>query len=182
MKKFFSIFKTGAGAAALLLVMPSVVLANTNQINDAVPTSTNTVHKISHSLAGTIKYSDTPSYKWGAQSDSNHTKAAEWAKNDTQAANYKWSVAEATANGPNTPNTFAGEATYSWGVRSFSDQAAYKWGFRNYSDQAAYKWGFRSYADQAAYKWGFRSFADQAAYKWGFRSFADQAAYKWGFR
>jgi hypothetical protein len=167
MKKFFSIVKTGAGAAALLLVMPSVVSANT--IDGAVSTGTGTVHKISHSLAGTIKYLETSNYKWGAQSESAPRQTSEWAKNDIQAQNYKWSVAEGSANGTGRSNTFAGETSYSWGVRSFSDQAAYKWGFRSYSDQAAYKWGFRSFADQAAYKWGFRSFADQAAYKWGFR-------------
>ena len=182
MKKFSSVFKTGAGAAVLFLMMPSMALSSVQQASESAIAVPSTVHKVSHSLAGNMKYSTTPSYKWGSDNQSTSTQATEWATNDTGQASYKWSASETTVTTRDTSNVFAGDATYSWGVRSYSDQAAYKWGFRSYSDQAAYKWGFRSYSDQAAYKWGFRSFADQAAYKWGFRSFADQAAYKWGFR
>ena len=182
MKKFIGMFKTGAGAAALLLTMPSVAASSVSHLNESTHAASNSVHKVSHALAGKMTYSETPSYKWGSENRATATQAADWASNEAQMTGYKWSVAGASANERVNSNSFAGEATYSWGVRSFSDQAAYKWGFRSYSDQAAYKWGFRSYSDQAAYKWGFRSYSDQAAYKWGFRSFADQAAYKWGFR
>ncbi|MEQ9564252.1 MAG: hypothetical protein RLN85_00215, partial [Pseudomonadales bacterium] len=119
----------------------------------------NTVHKVSHSLASSVKYSMAPSYKWAAEHQSSPSETTDWAKNETRQTGYKWSAADTELNESKRSSTYAGNASYEWGVQNFSEQAGYKWGFRSYADQAGYKWGFRSYADQAGYKWGFRSYA-----------------------
>ena len=183
MKNYSDLFRKGAGTVALLFLMPSVAMSG-SLINEPQPNpaASSSVHKVSHTLAGAVRYSANTSYKWGAQPQSTSHAEPTWAKNETAPSSYKWAAAETVQDSEKGLNTFADQTSYTWGVQSFSEQAGYKWGFRSYADQAGYKWGFRSYADQAGYKWGFRSYADQAGYKWGFRSYADQAGYKWGFR
>jgi hypothetical protein len=183
MKMFSDSLTKRAGAAALLFILPSVVYAGVDQRMDSTQNLSNSVHKVTHSLAGNIRYSTAPSYKWGSQPNALSAETnTDWATAEAGQPSYKWPVNQAEVAEKNASNTFAGDASYNWGAQNFSSQAGYKWGFRGYADQAGYKWGFRSYADQAGYKWGFRSYADQAGYKWGFRGYADQAGYKWGFR
>ncbi|MEQ9464305.1 MAG: hypothetical protein RJQ10_11660, partial [Haliea sp.] len=164
MKKYLKLVKKAVGTVALLLLMPSVAFSGNGKAETISNIASNSVHKVSHSLAGAVQYSANVSYKWAAHPQSTSEVEPAWAKNDSAQSSYKWANAETVQDSDRELSTFAGRSSYTWGVQSFSDQAGYKWGFRSYADQAGYKWGFRSYADQAGYKWGFRSYADQAGY------------------
>ena len=131
MKTNKSLGYASAGTLALaLLAGSSLSIAETGQsASNNGANSHSLVHKVSHSLADTQNYtsSGTSGYKWGRKSEQDNANA-EWASTTPARSGYKWgnsSTAEPAAQ------SYAGSASYEWGVKSYADQTGYKWGLKN---------------------------------------------------
>ena len=151
---------------ALTFLTPAISVAEVEQTTVSTGSGSHSlVQRVSHSLAGAQSYtSGSPSgYKWGRKVEQRETDA-QWAESRSVRGSYKWGNTSATA--PET-QSYAGNASYEWGVRNYAEQAGYKWGLLNYASQSGYKWGLLNYASQSGYKWGLLNYANQSGYKWG---------------
>ncbi len=163
---------------ALTLLTPVSSIAEVEQTTVSTGSGSHSlVQRVSHSLAGAQSYtSGAPSgYKWGRKVEQRETDA-QWAESRSVRGSYKWGNTSATAP---EAQSFAGNASYQWGVRNYAEQAGYKWRLSNFAKQTGYKWRLSNFAQQAGYKWRLSNFAEQAGYKWRLSSFAEQAGYKW---
>ena len=141
----------GIASVALAFSTNTLTLAETKAVQQGAAMidagqSTNVVHRVTHSLALSQRYSDRiPSgNKWGHEQYEGSSAAA-WA--------------EIEAEKPIGGNK--------WGRSNTSEQSGSKWGRSNTAEQSGSKWGRSNTAEQSGSKWGRSNTAEQSGSKWG---------------
>ena len=183
MKTLRNIKYAGIASVAIALASPAVTLAESQLgASTGADKSGNTIHRVSHSLAASQKYSVSTGagYKWGKKAQATDSKAI-WADSAPVHGGNKWGASNASVDQSAAPS-FAEQSGKRWGRRDFAEQSGYRWGRRDFAEQSGYRWGRRDFAEQSGYRWGRRDFAEQSGYRWGRRDFAEQSGYRWGRR
>ena len=120
---------TGAAVIAVALLAPYLSVAQIGPAaTPADAMASSTVHRVSYSLAGAESYSSGgPSgYKWGRKGEQTPS-STDWSASTNTRGGFKWG--NSSASEPNT-RSYAGTATYTWGVQGYADQAGYRWNLK----------------------------------------------------